>query len=70
MLFKKYTKFTSKRKILILAALIFFKKPNIGLKIIELALTVLLKNSKSYLENGVLKHVNHFIYVEICLFSI
>ncbi len=35
----------------------FFQKPNIDLKIIELALTVLLKNLKSCLENGVLRHV-------------
>ncbi len=58
-----------KEKILIQPALIFFKKLNIDLKIIELTLTILLKNSKSYLKSGVLEQINHSIYVEICLFS-
>ncbi len=59
-----------KEKKLIQTARIFFKKPNIDLKIIELALTMLLKNSKSYLESGVLVQINRSIYVEICLSSI
>ncbi len=69
MLFKKRMKIILKKKILIQPALIFFKKLNIDLKIIELTLTILLKNSKSYLKSGVLEQINHSIYVEICLFS-
>ncbi len=59
-----------KEKILIQTALIFFKKPSIDLKIIELALTILLKNLKSCLKNQDLKQINLFICVEICLFLI
>ncbi len=42
-------------KISILGVLIFFKKPNIGLKIIKLALSIFLENSKIFLKNQDLK---------------